>query len=33
MLNHQVGKAILAACAGVWAFAALWAHHIAKADL
>jgi tight adherence protein B len=33
MLNHQVGKAILGACAVVWTFAALWAHHIAKADL
>ncbi len=33
MLNQQIGKAILAACAVVWTFAALWAHHIAKADL
>ena len=33
MLNHQVGKAILAACSVVWTFATLWAHHIAKVDL
>jgi len=33
MLNHHVGKAILAGCSVVWTFAALWAHHIAKADL
>jgi len=33
MLSHHVGKAILAACSLVWTFAALWAHHIAKADL
>jgi tight adherence protein B len=33
MLNHQVGQAILGACAVVWTFAALWAHHISKADL
>jgi len=33
MLNHQIGKAILAACSVVWTFAALWAHHIAKAKL
>jgi tight adherence protein B len=33
MLNHHVGKAILAACSVVWTFAVLWAHHIAKADL
>ena len=33
MLHHRVGKAILAACAIVWTFATVWAHHIAKADL
>ena len=33
MLSHPVGQAILGACAVVWTFAALWAHHIAKADL
>jgi len=33
MLNHQIGKAILAACSVVWTFATLWAHHIAKVDL
>ena len=33
MLNHQIGKAILAACSVVWTFAAFWAHHIAKVDL
>jgi tight adherence protein B len=33
MLNQQIGKVILAACAVVWTFATLWAHHIAKADL
>jgi len=33
MLNHQIGKAILAACSVVWTFAAIWAHHIAKVDL
>lgn len=33
MLNHQLGRLILAACAVAWLFATLWAHHIAKADL
>ncbi len=33
MLNNQIGQAILAACSVVWTFAALWAHHIVKADL
>lgn len=33
MLNHQVGRAILAVCALVWCGASFWAHHIAKADL
>ena len=33
MLNHQLGRSILATCAVVWLIAALWAHHIAKADL
>jgi len=33
MLNHQIGRSILGACAVVWLFAALWAHHIARADL
>jgi tight adherence protein B len=33
MLNHQIGRATLGACAAVWLFAALWAHHIARADL
>ena len=33
MLNHQTGRAILAACSVVWTFATLWAHHIAKGDL
>ncbi len=33
MLNHHIGKAILAVCSVVWVLAALWAHHIAKADL
>ncbi|MBW2685729.1 MAG: type II secretion system F family protein [Deltaproteobacteria bacterium] len=33
MLHHQIGKAILVACGVVWAFATMWAHHIAKADL
>jgi hypothetical protein len=33
MLNQQIGRAILAACALAWTFATLWAHHIAKADL
>ncbi|MGB3052206.1 MAG: type II secretion system F family protein [Polyangiales bacterium] len=33
MLNKQIGRAILAACALVWTFATVWAHHIAKADL
>lgn len=33
MLNDPIGKAMLLGCAGVWTFATLWAHHIAKADL
>lgn len=33
MLNQQVGRAILGACALVWTFATSWAHQIAKADL
>jgi len=33
MLDHQIGRAILVACFVVWAFASLWAHQIAKADL
>jgi tight adherence protein B len=33
MLSQQVGQAILAACALVWTFATVWAHHIARADL
>jgi len=33
MLNQQFGQAILAACALLWTFATVWAHHIAKADL
>jgi len=33
MLNQQVGRAILAACALAWTVATFWAHHIAKADL
>ena len=33
MLIHAIGRAILGACALVWAFATFWAHHIARADL
>lgn len=33
MLHHHVGRAILVACSLVWTFAALWARHIARADL
>jgi len=33
MLTQQIGQGILAACALVWTFATVWAHHIAKADL
>ena len=33
MLTHSMGRAILGACAVVWAFAAFWARHIARADL
>lgn len=33
MLNQQIGRAILAACALAWTVATFWAHHIAKADL
>jgi tight adherence protein B len=33
MLNHPIGRTILAACVVVWVFATLWAHHITKADL
>ena len=33
MLNQRIGQSILGACALVWTFATVWAHHIAKADL
>lgn len=33
MLTHAMGRAILVGCAVVWAFATLWAHHIARVDL
>jgi tight adherence protein B len=33
MLTQVVGRVILGSCVAVWAFAALWAHHIAGADL
>ena len=33
MLHHHVGRAILGGCSLIWTFAALWAHHIARADL
>ena len=33
MLNQEIGRAILAACALVWTVATFWAHQIARADL
>ena len=33
MLNHHIGRAILAACAITWTVAAFWAHQIAGAEL
>lgn len=33
LLKQQIGQVILAACALVWTFATVWAHHITKADL
>ena len=33
MLNHQIGRAILGACALAWSVATFWAHQISRADL
>jgi tight adherence protein B len=33
LLDHRYGRAILAACAGLWILASLWAYRIVRVDL
>jgi tight adherence protein B len=33
MLDHPLGRGLLAGCAVAWTIAALWAHHITQVDL